>query len=49
MSVSTKIFSDQMMTRFSQINEEVQLRQAKISTGRDITEASENPNSWNNP
>ena len=43
MSVSTKIFSDQMMTRFSQINEEVQLRQAKISTGRDITEASEKP------
>ena len=43
MSVSTKIFSDQMMTRFSQINEEVQLRQTKISTGRDITEASEKP------
>lgn len=43
MSVSTKIFSDQIMTRFSQINEEVQLRQTKISTGRDITEASEKP------
>jgi flagellar hook-associated protein 3 FlgL len=43
MSVSTKLFSDQMMTRFSQINEEVQLRQTKISTGRDITEASEQP------
>jgi flagellar hook-associated protein 3 FlgL len=43
MSVSTKIFSDQMTTRFSQINEEIQLRQTKISTGRDITEASEQP------
>ena len=43
MSVSTKLFSDQIMTRFSQINEEVQLRQTKISTGRDITEASEQP------
>jgi len=43
MSVSTKLFSDQMMTRFSKINEEVQLRQTKISTGRDITEASEQP------
>ena len=43
MSVSTKIFSDQIMTRFSRINEEVQLRQTKISTGLDITEASEQP------
>ena len=43
MSVSTKIFSDQMTTRFSQFNEEIQLRQTKISTGRDITEASEQP------
>jgi flagellar hook-associated protein 3 FlgL len=43
MSVSTKIFSDQMMTRSSAINEEMQLRQTKISTGRAIVDASEQP------
>ncbi|MBQ0804482.1 MAG: flagellar hook-associated protein FlgL [Sulfitobacter sp.] len=43
MSISTKLFSDQMLTRFSQINKEIELRQTKISTGREITEASEKP------
>ena len=43
MSISTKLFSDQMLTRFSQVNEEIELRQTKISTGLEITEASEKP------
>jgi flagellar hook-associated protein 3 FlgL len=43
MSISTKLFSDQMLTRFSQVNKEIELRQTKISTGREITEASEKP------
>lgn len=43
MSISTKLFSDQMLTRFSQINKEIDLRQTKISTGREISEASEKP------
>ncbi|WP_445808847.1 flagellar hook-associated protein FlgL [Yoonia sp.] len=43
MSISTKLFSDQMLTRFSQVNKEIDLRQTKISTGREITEASEKP------
>jgi flagellar hook-associated protein 3 FlgL len=32
-----------MLTRFSQVNKEIELRQTKISTGREITEASEKP------
>jgi flagellar hook-associated protein 3 FlgL len=43
MSISTKLFSDQMLTRFTQINKEIELRQTKISTGREITQASEKP------
>ncbi|AGI68539.1 FlgL-like flagellar hook associated protein [Octadecabacter antarcticus 307] len=43
MSISTKLLSDQMVSRFSQISEEIQLRQIKISTGREITEAAEKP------
>jgi flagellar hook-associated protein 3 FlgL len=43
MSISTKLFSDQMLTRFLQVNKEIELRQTKISTGREITEASEKP------
>jgi flagellar hook-associated protein 3 FlgL len=43
MSISTKLSSDQMLARFSQISEEIQLRQTKISTGREITEAAEKP------
>lgn len=43
MTISTKLFSDQMLNRFSQINEAVQLRQTKISTGQNITEAAEKP------
>ncbi len=43
MSISTKLSSDQMLARVSQISEEIQLRQTKISTGREITEAAEKP------
>lgn len=43
MTISTKLFADQMMTRFSQLNEEIQLRQTKVSTGREITQASDKP------
>ncbi len=43
MSISTKLFSDQMLTRFSQINSEIELRQTKIATGREITQASDKP------
>jgi len=32
-----------MLTRLSQINKEIELRQTKISTGREITQASEKP------
>jgi flagellar hook-associated protein 3 FlgL len=43
MAVSTKLFADQMLNRFARINEQVELRQTKISTGQNITEASEKP------
>ena len=43
MAVSTKLFADQMLNRFARINEQIELRQTKISTGRNITEASEKP------
>ena len=43
MSVSTKLFADRMLNRFADLNDEIQLRQTKISTGQAITEASEAP------
>jgi flagellar hook-associated protein 3 FlgL len=43
MSVSTKLFSDRMLSRFSDINDAIQLRQTKVSTGQAITQASEAP------
>jgi flagellar hook-associated protein 3 FlgL len=43
MAVSTKLFADQMLNRFARINEQVELRQTKISTGQNITAASEKP------
>ena len=43
MSISTKLSSEQMLARFTQISEEIQLRQTKVSTGREITEAAEKP------
>ncbi|MFD1510730.1 flagellar hook-associated protein FlgL [Lacimonas salitolerans] len=43
MSVSTKLFADQMLNRFSRINDEIELRQTKISTGQEITQASDKP------
>jgi len=43
MSVSTKLFTDQMLNRFSGINEEIELRQTQISTGQEINQASDKP------
>ncbi|WP_439138685.1 flagellar hook-associated protein FlgL [Planktotalea sp.] len=43
MSISTKLFSDRMLTRFADLNDEIQVRQTKISTGQAIIEASESP------
>ena len=43
MTVSTKMFADQMLNRFSQLNEEIQLRQTQVSTGKEITQASDKP------
>ena len=43
MSVSTKLFADQMLNRFSRINDEIELRQTKVSTGQEITQASDKP------
>lgn len=43
MSVSTKLFADQMLNRFTRINDEIELRQTKISTGQEITQASDKP------
>ena len=43
MSVSTKLFADRMLNRFADLNDEIQVRQTKISTGQAITEASEAP------
>lgn len=43
MTVSTKLFADTMLKRFDTLNEEIQLRQTKLSTGNAITQASEKP------
>lgn len=43
MTISTKLFSDRMLTRFADLNDEIQIRQTKISTGQAITEAAESP------
>lgn len=43
MTVSTKLFADTMLKRFDTLNEEIQLRQTKVSTGKEITQASEKP------
>ena len=43
MTISSSLFSERMLARFSDMNEAIQLRQTKISTGLAITEASDAP------
>ena len=43
MTISSSLFSERMLARFSDMNEAIQLRQTKISTGQAITEASDAP------
>ena len=43
MTISSQLFSENMLTRFSEMNEAIQLRQTKISTGQSITAASDSP------
>lgn len=43
MTVSTRLFSQQMLNRFERIEEELQLRQTRIATGEAITQASDDP------
>ncbi|MBL6782077.1 MAG: flagellar hook-associated protein FlgL [Alphaproteobacteria bacterium] len=43
MQVSTKIFNDQALAKFTDINKEIQDTQTKISTGKNILRASEAP------
>ena len=43
MTISSALFSERMLARFSDMNEAIQLRQTKISTGLAITEASDAP------
>jgi flagellar hook-associated protein 3 FlgL len=43
MQVSTKIFNDQALAKFADINKEIQDTQTKISTGKNILRASEDP------
>lgn len=43
MTVSTRLFSQQMLGRFERIEEELQLRQTQIATGEAITQASDDP------
>ena len=43
MTISSALFSERMLARFSDMNEAIQLRQTKISTGQAINEASDAP------
>ena len=43
MKVSTKLFNQQQLKQFSTLNEEIQTTQNKISTGRNILRASDDP------
>jgi flagellar hook-associated protein 3 FlgL len=43
MTISSQLFSENMLARFSEMNEAIQLRQTKISTGQSITAASDSP------
>ena len=43
MKISTKLFNQQQVSRFSKLNEEIQSLQNKISTGKNIVQASDDP------
>ena len=43
MKVSTKLFNQQQLKNFSSLNEEIQKTQNKISTGKNILLASDDP------
>ena len=43
MKVSTQLFNKQQVDRFSKLNEEIQSLQNKISTGKNIIQASDDP------
>lgn len=43
MTLSTRLFAQQMLNRFDQINEAVQTRQTQIATGQRITESADAP------
>ncbi len=43
MKISTKLFNQQQVSRFSSLNEEIQSLQNKISSGKNIVQASDDP------
>ena len=43
MKISTKLFNQQQVKTFSKLNEEIQNLQAKISSGKKFTQASDDP------
>ena len=43
MKVSTKLFNQQQLKQFTSLNEEIQKTQNKISTGKNILLASDDP------
>jgi flagellar hook-associated protein 3 FlgL len=43
MQVSTKLFNEQSINRFSQLNSDIQTLQAKIATGKNVLKASDDP------
>ena len=46
MQVSSKLFNQQQMSQFSEINSDIQNLQSKISSGKNILAASDNPIVW---
>ena len=43
MQISTKLFNQQTLERLSELHGEIQNRQARIATGKDLLKASDNP------
>ena len=43
MKISTKLFNQQQVSRFGKLNEEIQSLQNKISSGKNIVQASDDP------
>jgi len=43
LKISTKLFNQQQVSRFGKLNEEIQSLQNKISTGKNIVQASDDP------